>query len=141
MGLYPRLFIIWYSPPIKSTNQQGCIKTSRENPREPSCHFIDLYYLTGHFLAIAVEVLLSVVTAIVQATARSLEAIAGLYPQANSASAYSLASSAEMSSTCLTQYCPTCVLNEPRREKTGLRGFRPGPTQTDLYQLRKELEA
>ena len=30
---------------------------------------------------------------------------------------------------------------EPRREKTGLRGFRPGPTQTDLYQLRKELEA
>ena len=33
------------------------------------------------------------------------------------------------------------ILNEPRREKTGLRGFRPGPTQTDLYQLRKELEA
>ena len=30
---------------------------------------------------------------------------------------------------------------EPRREKTGLRGFRPGPTQTDLYKLRKELEA
>ena len=30
---------------------------------------------------------------------------------------------------------------EPRREKTGLRGFRPGPTQTGLYQLRKELEA
>ena len=30
---------------------------------------------------------------------------------------------------------------EPRREKTGLRGFRPGPTQTGLYKLRKELEA
>ena len=30
---------------------------------------------------------------------------------------------------------------EPRREKTGLRGFRPGPTQTGLYSLRKELEA
>ena len=33
------------------------------------------------------------------------------------------------------------VINEPRREKTGLRGFRPGPTQTGLYKLRKELEA
>ena len=33
------------------------------------------------------------------------------------------------------------TLNEPRREKTGLRGFRPGPTQTGLYKLRKELEA
>ena len=31
--------------------------------------------------------------------------------------------------------------NEPRREKTGNRGFRPGPTQTVLYKLRKELEA
>ena len=31
--------------------------------------------------------------------------------------------------------------NEPRREKTGLRGLRPGPTQTVLYKLRKELEA
>ena len=30
---------------------------------------------------------------------------------------------------------------KPRREKTGLRGFRPGPTQTGLYKLRKELEA
>ena len=30
---------------------------------------------------------------------------------------------------------------EPRREKTGLRGFRPGPTQIGLYKLRKELEA
>ena len=33
------------------------------------------------------------------------------------------------------------VLFEPRREKTGLWGFRPGPTLTNLYQLRKELEA
>ena len=33
------------------------------------------------------------------------------------------------------------ITNEPRREKTGLRGFRPGPTQTGLYKLRKELEA
>ena len=33
------------------------------------------------------------------------------------------------------------ILIEPRREKTGLRGFRPGPTQTGLYKLRKELEA
>ena len=32
-------------------------------------------------------------------------------------------------------------LFEPRREKTGLRGFRPGPTQTGLYSLRTWLEA
>ena len=32
-------------------------------------------------------------------------------------------------------------LDEPRRKKTGLRGFRPGPTQIGLYKLRKELEA
>ena len=30
---------------------------------------------------------------------------------------------------------------EPRREKTGLRGFRPGPTQTRLYSHRSRLEA
>ena len=30
---------------------------------------------------------------------------------------------------------------EPRREKTGLRDFRPGPTQTGLYSLRSRLEA
>ena len=35
----------------------------------------------------------------------------------------------------------TKVKTEPRREKTGLRGFRPGLTQTGLYKLRKELEA
>ena len=28
---------------------------------------------------------------------------------------------------------------EPRREKTGLRGFRPGLTQTDLYSHRSRL--
>ena len=31
--------------------------------------------------------------------------------------------------------------NEPRSEKTGLRGFRPGPTQTGLYGDRRWLEA
>ena len=30
---------------------------------------------------------------------------------------------------------------EPRREKTGLRGFRPGLTQTDLYSHESRLEA
>ena len=30
---------------------------------------------------------------------------------------------------------------EPRREKTGFRGFRPGPTQTGLYGHRRWLEA
>ena len=33
------------------------------------------------------------------------------------------------------------TLNEPRHEKTGLRGFRPGPTQTGMYSHRKRLEA
>ena len=32
-------------------------------------------------------------------------------------------------------------LIEPRHEKTGLRGFRPGPTQTSLYSHRRWLEA
>ena len=31
--------------------------------------------------------------------------------------------------------------HEPRCEKTGLRGFRPGPTQTRLYSYRRWLEA
>ena len=31
------------------------------------------------------------------------------------------------------------VLNEPRREKTGLWGFRPGLTQTDLYSHRSRI--
>ena len=30
---------------------------------------------------------------------------------------------------------------EPRSEKTGLRGFRPGPTQTRLYSYKGWLEA
>ena len=30
---------------------------------------------------------------------------------------------------------------EPRCEKTGLRGFRPGPTQTRLCNYRRQLEA
>ena len=33
------------------------------------------------------------------------------------------------------------VINEPRRKKTGLRGFRPGPTQTGLYSHCKRLKA
>ena len=35
----------------------------------------------------------------------------------------------------------TAKLFEPRSEKTGLRGFRPGPTQTRLYCDRRWLEA
>ena len=33
------------------------------------------------------------------------------------------------------------ILLEPRSEKTGLRGFRPGPTKTGLYNHRRWLEA
>ena len=33
------------------------------------------------------------------------------------------------------------VIIEPRSEKTGLRGFRPGPIQTRLYSHRRWLEA
>ena len=36
-------------------------------------------------------------------------------------------------------YCKALI--EPRREKTGLWGFRPGLTQTDLYSHRSRLEA
>ena len=36
---------------------------------------------------------------------------------------------------------PNKNINEPRCEKTGLRGFRPGPTQTGLYSHRRWLEA
>ena len=35
----------------------------------------------------------------------------------------------------------TILSREPRREKTGLRGFRPGPTQTGLCRCRRWLEA
>ena len=34
----------------------------------------------------------------------------------------------------------TKIIYEPRREKTGLRGFRPGPTQTGLYSHIRWLE-
>ena len=34
-----------------------------------------------------------------------------------------------------------CLSFEPRSEKTGLRGFRPGPTQTGLYSHRMWIEA
>ena len=33
------------------------------------------------------------------------------------------------------------ILSEPRYEKTGLRAFRPGPTQTRLYNHKRWLEA
>ena len=32
-------------------------------------------------------------------------------------------------------------LDEPRLERTCLRGFRPGPTQTEVYSRRRWLEA
>ena len=35
----------------------------------------------------------------------------------------------------------TCMIYEPRCEKTGLRGFRPGPTQTGLYSHGRSLVA
>ena len=39
------------------------------------------------------------------------------------------------------KYSRDTTLSEPRSEKTGLRGFRPGPTQTGLYSHRSWLEA
>ena len=41
----------------------------------------------------------------------------------------------------LNQVLSRRVSFEPRSEKTGLRGFRPGPTQTGLYSYRIWLEA
>ena len=35
---------------------------------------------------------------------------------------------------------PGSTINEPRSEKTGLRSFRSGPTQTGLYSHRRWLE-
>ena len=40
-----------------------------------------------------------------------------------------------------TFFLVTSYKNEPRCEKAGLRGFRPGPTQTGLYSHRRWLEA
>ena len=37
--------------------------------------------------------------------------------------------------------CPSLFPYEPRREKTCLPGFQPGPTQTGLYTRRRWLEA
>ena len=45
---------------------------------------------------------------------------------------------------CLSFALYSCYCNnvfEPRCEKTGLRGFRPGSTQTGLYSHRRWLEA
>ena len=39
------------------------------------------------------------------------------------------------------QYWSKSIISEPRCEKTGLLGFRPGPTLTWLYSYRKWLEA
>ena len=36
---------------------------------------------------------------------------------------------------------PCSYIIKPRCEKTGLRGFRPGPTQTGLYSHKRWLEA
>ena len=36
---------------------------------------------------------------------------------------------------------PLAPIFEPRCEKTGLQGFRPGPTQTGLYNYRGWLKA
>ena len=58
----------------------------------------------------------------------------------------------EKSHVCCAIFCETdlvaesSLLNakftlEPRCEKTGLRGFRPGPTQTGLYSHRRWLDA
>ena len=68
---FSRCFNICYSPPIKSANQQGCIKTSRGNPKEKSRHLIGQYSSSGHFMAIAAEVLLSVVAIAIAAIARA----------------------------------------------------------------------
>ena len=38
-------------------------------------------------------------------------------------------------------YVISTVKFEPRREKTGLRGFRPGLTQTGLSSLRRKLDS
>ena len=49
----------------------------------------------------------------------------------------------EMERDCLIGYGARldCLTFEPCCEKTGLRGFRPGPTQTGLYSYRRWLEA
>ena len=47
---------------------------------------------------------------------------------------YGLGLLCTMLQKCWQQY-------EPRSEKTGLRGFQPGPTQTGLYSHRRWLEA
>ena len=41
----------------------------------------------------------------------------------------------------LLEYCKEPVIIEPRCEKSGLRGIRPGLTQTGLYSHRRWLEA
>ena len=43
--------------------------------------------------------------------------------------------------TCPCNVDPVHTTFEPRCEKTGLRGFRPGPTQTELCSHRRWIEA
>ena len=49
----------------------------------------------------------------------------------------------EANTTDVGVVCSICYLfpYEPRCEKTGLRGFRPGPTLINLYSHRRWLEA
>ena len=42
---------------------------------------------------------------------------------------------------CYIEVIQVRFVFEPRSEKTGLRGFRPGPTQTGLYSHKRWLEA
>ena len=42
--------------------------------------------------------------------------------------------------SALKQWRPYWLYIEPRSEKTGLWGFRPGPTQTRLYSYRRWLD-
>ena len=42
---------------------------------------------------------------------------------------------------CFAKHWHRVIINEPRCEKTGLRGFRPGPIQTGLYSYTRWLEA
>ena len=64
----------------------------------------------------------------------------------NHSSGLTLAYFTAMSNLVKIAYCSDISrvftgLFEPRCEKTGLRGFRPGPTQSGLYSHRRCLEA
>ena len=46
-----------------------------------------------------------------------------------------------LSDSVIEQLTDDQVILELRHEKTSLRGFQPGPTQTGLYNHRRQLEA